>query len=262
MSPRASLRVEGSPARSERSSQDRTPWCRHNYGFRSRSPETAADRASVEHWWLTNTGLPSRSALVAPPLRLVALRWRVALVVLVWIRPPPVVSTACLLAVTHFSRTPFPGEPHTALCPYRLERWRHNTVYRTPAGARCLVHLGVREGAQRSEALLGAHGAVPGIRRSRSGRRRTMSSFSGAWLRHARPGEPASADSGSGQRQLQRQRQVQRQDQQQRTASTGVRHAQRFEWGISPLRAQRPSGRDDMGGVAAAVRRAHQSPMR
>jgi hypothetical protein len=261
MSPRASLRVEGSPARSERSSQDRTPWCRHNYGFRSRSPETAADRASAEHWWLTNTGLPSRSALVAPPLRLVALRWRVALVVLVWIRPPPVVSTACLLAVTHFSRTPFPGEPHTALCPYRLERWRHNTVYRTPAGARCLVHLGVREGAQRSEALLGAHGAVPGIRRSRSGRRRTMSPS-------AVPGSatrvPENQRQGQrqGQRQLQRQRQVQRQDQQQRTASTGVRHAQRFEWGISPLRAQRPSGRDDMGGVAAAVRRAHQSPMR
>jgi hypothetical protein len=94
---------------------------------------------------LRRTGLPSRSALalVAPPLRLAALRWREAFVVLDRSRPPPGVSTACLVAVTHFSITPFPGEPHTVLCPSKLKRWRHNTVYGTPAGTRCLVISGV-----------------------------------------------------------------------------------------------------------------------
>jgi hypothetical protein len=38
-----------------------------------------------------------------------------------------------------------PGEPHTVLCPSKLERWRHNTVYCTPADARVLVLRGARE---------------------------------------------------------------------------------------------------------------------
>jgi hypothetical protein len=51
--------------------------------------------------FLRNTGLPSRSALDAPPLRLAALRWRGASVVLGRLRPPPVVSTAFLVTVSH-----------------------------------------------------------------------------------------------------------------------------------------------------------------
>jgi hypothetical protein len=71
--------------------------------------------------FLPNTGLPSRSALVAPPLRLAALRWRVAFVVLVDSRPPPGVSTACLVAVAHFSGTRFPRVPPLRMCPPMLE---------------------------------------------------------------------------------------------------------------------------------------------
>jgi hypothetical protein len=89
--------------------------------------------------FLSDTGLPSRSALVAPGLRLAALRWREANVILGRLRPPPSVSTAFLVDATRFSVTPFPGEPHTALCRSELERWRHNTVYCTPAGARTHV---------------------------------------------------------------------------------------------------------------------------
>jgi hypothetical protein len=55
-----------------------------------------------------DTGLPSRSALVAPPLRLAALRWRVAPVFLGRSRPPPSVSTAFLVAVARFSEARSP----------------------------------------------------------------------------------------------------------------------------------------------------------
>jgi hypothetical protein len=78
--------------------------------------------------FLRCTGRPSRSALVAPPFRLAALRWREVILIFVRIQPPAGVSTACLLAVTSFSGRPFPGEPHTVLCPSKLERNRHNTV--------------------------------------------------------------------------------------------------------------------------------------
>jgi hypothetical protein len=111
-------------------------WLRH---ARFGGPRSAA--ASLGPF-LCVTGLPSRSALVAPPLRLAALRWRVAFVVLGRSRPPPSVSTAFLVAVARRPVTPFPGEPHTALCPSKLERWRHNTVYRTPAVARSHVLSG------------------------------------------------------------------------------------------------------------------------
>jgi hypothetical protein len=100
--------------------------------------ETHVERGS-EYLVLHFTGLPSRSALVAPPFRLAALRWREANVIFGRLRPPPDVSTACLVAVTQFSGRPFPGEPHTALCPSELGRWRHNAVYGTPADARRLV---------------------------------------------------------------------------------------------------------------------------
>jgi hypothetical protein len=65
-------------------------------------------RAAFRGRVLRLTGLPSRSALVAPPLRLAALRWRVAFAVLVRSRPPPGVSTAFLVAVTHCSESPNP----------------------------------------------------------------------------------------------------------------------------------------------------------
>jgi hypothetical protein len=66
--------------------------------------------------FLRNTGLPSRSALVAPPLRLAALRWRGVFVVLGRIRPPPGGSAACLQAVARFSGRPFPGVPPLRMC--------------------------------------------------------------------------------------------------------------------------------------------------
>jgi hypothetical protein len=105
------------------------------------------------------TGLPSRSALVAPPLRLAAQRWRAAFFVLVRPRPPPGVSTACLPAGARCSGRPFPGEPHTALCPSKLERCRHNAVYCTPAGGRLLVLRVARDsrapGSSRKGATVG-----------------------------------------------------------------------------------------------------------
>jgi hypothetical protein len=58
--------------------------------------------------FLRFTGLPSRLALVAPPLRLAALRWRVTILVFERRRPPPGVSAACLVAVARFSVTRFP----------------------------------------------------------------------------------------------------------------------------------------------------------
>jgi hypothetical protein len=54
-------------------------------------------------------GLLSRSALAAPPLRLAALLWRVAFDLLGGSRPPPGVSTGCLVAVEHFSGGASPG---------------------------------------------------------------------------------------------------------------------------------------------------------
>jgi hypothetical protein len=66
------------------------------------------------------TGLPSRSALVAPPLRLAALRWRVASHFLARPRPPLGVSTAYFVAVARFSVTRFPRVPPLRMCPDRL----------------------------------------------------------------------------------------------------------------------------------------------
>jgi hypothetical protein len=95
--------------------------------------------------FLRITGLPSRSALVALPLRLAALRRPRWIVLLERCRPPPGVSAACLVAMARCFGRPFPGEPHTVLCSSKLESWRHNTVYCTPAGARGLV---LREGRE------------------------------------------------------------------------------------------------------------------
>jgi hypothetical protein len=149
-------------------------WLRH---ARSGEPQSAAAPLGL---FLRFTGLPSRSALVAPPLRLAALRWCATFVVLGAYRPPPGVSTACLVAVTHCPAAPFPGEPHTVLCPSKLEGWRHNAVYCTPAVARCRVLSGARDSralrssrrAHRWEARLGVHGTrSQSVRRLRFGRR-------------------------------------------------------------------------------------------
>jgi hypothetical protein len=85
-------------------------------------------------------------------------------------------------------RTPFPGEPHTVLCPLELGRWRHNTVYCTPAGARPLVLCGAREGAYRWEARFGDLGTrSQSFRRLRFGRRHvaTPSAMTGSATRVA-----------------------------------------------------------------------------
>jgi hypothetical protein len=195
-----------------------------------------------------DTGLPSSSALVAPPLRLAALRWRVAFVVLVRNRPPSGVSAACLVAGARFSghalpegaplenvpkharsvcgtfsRTarpplrpyPFSGsrvrEPGTAerestnLHPEsdrRMPGTRPSCPWRQTspecAVARRLVLSGARDsrapgctrtGAPVIRALRGPRGAwrppvAPQPDASRD--------LSGAWLRHARSGEPRS----------------------------------------------------------------------
>jgi hypothetical protein len=149
-------------------------------GSATRVPENLSRQQRPLGLFLRFTGLPSRSALVAPPLRLAALRWCATFVVLGAYRPPPGVSTACLVAVTHCPAAPFPGEPHTVLCPSKLEGWRHNAVYCTPAVARCRVLSGARDSralrssrrAHRWEARLGVHGTrSQSVRRLRFGRR-------------------------------------------------------------------------------------------
>jgi hypothetical protein len=80
-----------------------------------------SEPAAASGMILRNTGLPSRSPLVAPPLRLAALRWRDAFVVLCPFRPPPGVSTAFLVAVTRFSVTGFPRVPPLRMCTWILE---------------------------------------------------------------------------------------------------------------------------------------------
>jgi hypothetical protein len=55
---------------------------RHGHGHGLRSPVTVSDQNAAEYLVLRGTGLPSRSALVAPPFRLAALRWRATFVLL------------------------------------------------------------------------------------------------------------------------------------------------------------------------------------
>jgi hypothetical protein len=156
---------------------------------------------------LRRTGLPSRSTPGASPLRLAALRWRAAFIALGRSRPLLGVSTAFLVAVTRFSVTPIPGEPHTALCPSKLERWRHNTVYCTPAVARRLVLSGARDSrASRSpksgeSATWGARGprdAEPVISPVALRAPACRIVFSDDWLRHARYGEACNGGEGGG----------------------------------------------------------------
>jgi hypothetical protein len=74
---------------------------RDGHGYRPRQRPRPSVTATV-------TDFNAAECLV---LRLAALRWRVAFVVLVRNRPPSGVSTACLVAVAHFSGTRFPRVP-------------------------------------------------------------------------------------------------------------------------------------------------------
>jgi hypothetical protein len=153
------------------------------------------------------TGLPSRSALVAPPLRLAALRWRGAFNVLTRVRPPPGVSTACLVAATHFSVTESRGSP-TRYCAHR----NSNAGGTIPCTARPpMREFSCSEGPEnrvRREARVGANrrcgapagptGAVPVISPVAFRSPACHSSFSDDWLRHARFGEPASGAATAG----------------------------------------------------------------
>jgi hypothetical protein len=64
-----------------------------------------SEPAAASGMILRNTGLPSRSTLAAPPLRLAALRWREAPITLVHSQPPPGVSTAFLVTVARVEST-------------------------------------------------------------------------------------------------------------------------------------------------------------
>jgi hypothetical protein len=152
-------------------------------------PAAAAATATATATDPSVTGLPSHSALVAPPLRLPALRWRGALVVLVGSRPPPGVSTACLVALMRFSGAPFPGEPPTALCPLKLEGWRHNAVDGTPAGARLHVLSGPRDSRSLRSTRKGAPVGVQSLRMCRCPSELARAHSQGGPPRGARDGE-------------------------------------------------------------------------
>jgi hypothetical protein len=92
-------------------------WLRH---ARFAEPRLAAAPLGP---FLQLTGLPSRSALIAPPLRLAALRWPGSVASLERWWPPPGVSTACFVAVAHFSGTRFPRVPPSRMCPCSLEAY-------------------------------------------------------------------------------------------------------------------------------------------
>jgi hypothetical protein len=221
MSPRASLRVEGSPpslvwSTLKRSSIRRRglvaaigaaaagrpgPGAVTDAGRGHPARGRSTDRGVAGHWILPCTGLPSRSALVAPPLRLAALRWRGAFNVLTRVRPPPGVSTACLVAATHFSVTESRGSP-TRYCAHR----NSNAGGTIPCTARPpMREFSCSEGPEnrvRREARVGANrrrgapagptGAVPVISPVAFRSPACHSSFSDDWLCHARFGEPAS----------------------------------------------------------------------
>jgi hypothetical protein len=117
-------------------------------GHGHRSPGSATDRGVAGHLVLRCTGLPSRSALVAPPLRLAALRWRGAFVILGRFRPPPGVSTACLVAVARFSERRLPGIATLENVPTR-DRGISSTFSRSGTSRRCapIVRRIARAGA-------------------------------------------------------------------------------------------------------------------
>jgi hypothetical protein len=175
------------------------------------------------HWVLRFTGLPSRSALDAPPLRLAALRWRGAFYELSRSRPPPGVSTACSVVVARFSggackvfsvsRVREPGTAEkgtTRLGPEGDRRMpgtrpscssRQALPARPPvreascsAGHVILVPRDVRKRRAGDALRSGPTGAVPGDRRSLSGPTRSDTPSAAPGIRHARFGEPRSQE--------------------------------------------------------------------
>jgi hypothetical protein len=145
---------------------------------------------------LRYTGLPSRSALVAPPLRLAALRWREVCVALGRSRPPLGVSTAFLVAVTHFFGTLFPRVPPLRMCPSRSSGGTFSRTARPPVrDSSCSVgHVNGRIGdVGRSGPVVAA---VPGDRRSLCGSTWCGTLSAAPGIRHARCGGTPSTTSG------------------------------------------------------------------
>jgi hypothetical protein len=106
-------------------------------GHRPRTPISATDRTDSVYQILRVTGLPSRSALVAPPLRLAALRWREAPVFLGRFRPPSGVSTAFLVAVARFSEARSPRIATLENVPTQ-DRGVSSTFSRSGTSHRCV----------------------------------------------------------------------------------------------------------------------------
>jgi hypothetical protein len=107
-------------------------WLRH-----ARSGELRSAAAFLGQF-LRLTGLPSRSVPAAPPLRLAALRWRVAVVVLGGSQPPPGVSTAFLVAVARLSDTRLPRIATLENVPTRT-RGVSSTFSRSGTSHRCVT---------------------------------------------------------------------------------------------------------------------------
>jgi hypothetical protein len=208
-------------------------WLRH--ARCGEPPSAAAPLGTV----LRDTGLPSRSALVAPPLRLAALRWRVASVILGRRRPPPGVSTACLVAVARFSVTRLPRIATLENVPTR-DRGARGTFSRSGTSHRCalsrtqqahviLVLWGAREGAQLGGGASGARGC--GARRPPVAFRPDASRD--VFQRRLAPPRAlrrTSSDSsapapGTATRAAENQRQRQRRRQRQDSAKRGSHHA-------------------------------------
>jgi hypothetical protein len=152
-------------------------------------------------------GLLLRAA--SPPLRLAALRWPGSVASLERWWPPPGVSTACFVAVAHFSGTRFPRVPPSRMCPCSLEAYaahsqgRHarrcatSRVLLSPWSSGPKEHVKGRIGDARRSGPTGAEPVIsPVAFRSPACR----SSFSDDWLRHAHCGETPSAAPGSATR--------------------------------------------------------------
>jgi hypothetical protein len=180
--------------------------------------------------FLRLTGLPSHSALIAPPLRLAALRWRVGALVLVRLWPPPGVSTAFLPAVAHFSggaskvfsvsrvREPGTAERELAylrsdgdrrmpgtrpLCPRRQASLVGD--FSSSVGHVILGPREAREGAHRLRgAFRGPRDAEPVISPVAFRSPACRSSFSDDWLRHERSGSTGGSSQPKGKREAAR----------------------------------------------------------
>jgi hypothetical protein len=195
-SPRAVLRAQRQRQRQGQCQGQRGS--RRGLGHRIRPPVTGSvtDRGAPEHKSLRGTGLPSRSALVAPPLRLAALRWRGAIVVLGRCRPPPSVSTAFFVPVSRFSVTRLPRIATLENVPTQVRGVsstfsRSGTSHRcvtarTPRGTRFSGPAGHENGCNGDALRLGPTGAVPGARRSLAGSTHSGASSAAPGIRHAR----------------------------------------------------------------------------